>query len=93
MDNKLYMEADILKNVQSFINNISFPTTLEELSDYQNDGLYDVEKILTGEETRWIAPRWCKRGDIVFFMHSKQSAINHIRNLSKDLEEARRQEC
>ena len=75
-----------MKNVQSFINNISFPATLEELIDYHDDGLYDVEKVLAGDETSWTAPRWCKIGDIVFFMHTKQSALLRIRDLSKNLE-------
>jgi len=76
-----------VSNVQSFIDNISFPTSLEELSYFLEDnGIYNVEMILDGEADGWTAPRWCKIGDIVFFMHTKVSAIKHIRELIKELE-------
>lgn len=62
--------------VQSFIANISFPNTLEELYDFAE--LYNTEMILglgydngVKRNTEWTAPKWCKQGDIVFFMHSK----------------------
>lgn len=80
-----------MNSVQSFITNISFPTSLDELYDYAH--LFDVEKILgldyfnlidkkgvfhmdnpkiyESRKTSWTAPKWCKKGDIVFFMHSK----------------------
>lgn len=88
--------------VQSFITNISFPTSLEELYNYVH--LFDIEKVLgcdylnfTDEnckysdsmdyecrEVCWTAPKWCKKGDIVFFMHSK-TANAKIRKLRKEL--------
>ena len=87
--------------VQSFITNISFPTSLEELYKYVH--LFDIEKVLgcsysdfiddydkyndSTYESRgvcWTAPKWCKKGDIVFFMHSK-TANAKIRKLRKEL--------
>lgn len=78
-------------NVQAYISNISFPTTLDEVYSYAhlfnmemilgcdfynllNDENYmdfdDVEKY-ESRKTEWTAPKWCKGGDIVLFMHSK----------------------
>ena len=77
----------MLPNVQAFIDNISFPTSLEELTYFlKNDGLYNMEMILDYDADGWTVPRWCKIGDIVFFMHTKTSAINNIKKLSKILE-------
>lgn len=70
--------------VQAYINNISFPNSLEELADFMENGLYDLEKILQNESVEWTAPKWTKIGDIVFFMHAKTS-IQTIRNLEKQL--------
>lgn len=94
----------VMNFVQSFITNISFPTTLDELYEYVH--LFDVEKILgcdffnllddndkyIGFETEvyerrnacWTAPKWCKNGDIVFFMHSK-TANTKIGKLKTEL--------
>ena len=58
--------------VQSFINNIAFPKSLEELRYFIDEhGCYNVENILFEDETNWTCPKWAKVGDIVFFMHSK----------------------
>lgn len=59
-------------NVQAFINNISVPKTLEELTWFiSENGCFNVENILSESFTTWTAPRWAKPGDIVFFMHAK----------------------
>lgn len=75
--------------VQAFITNIAFPKTLKELSRYiYEDGCFDVEKILKNPWEVWTAPRWCKPGDIVFFMHAK-TASDTIRALRKLLDAER----
>ena len=61
-----------MKEVQSFITNISFPKTLDELLFFLEDNFhFNVDDILEEEYIEWTAPRWCKLDDIVFFMHSK----------------------
>lgn len=70
-------------NVQSFIANIAFPKTLEELKDRYIDwaGQFDIEGILSDEPGDWTVPNWAKIGDIVFFMHAKYafSTISALR--------------
>lgn len=71
-----------MKEVQSFITNISFPKTLDELLYFLEDDFhFNVDDILEYEYVEWTAPRWCKIGDIVFFMHSKtaKSIITKLR--------------
>ncbi|MDD6276753.1 MAG: hypothetical protein PUB20_08045 [Clostridia bacterium] len=68
--------------VQSFISNISFPKTLDELYFYATEhGSFNVEDVLCENETVWTSPKWAKIGDIVFFMHSKtaKSTITRLR--------------
>ncbi len=78
--------------VQSYISNVSFPTTLEELYEYARS--FNLEMLLgcdfdrmeDGYEERtnlWTAPKWCKKGDVVFFMHAKTAGqkISCLRNL------------
>ena len=69
--------------VQSFINNISFPKTLDELYWFatEHNGMFNVENVLYDEVTTWTSPKWAKIGDIVFFMHSKtaKSTITKLR--------------
>lgn len=68
--------------VQSFINNISFPKTLDELYFFATEhGSFNVEDVLYEEKTVWTSPKWAKIGDIVFFMHSKtaKSTITSLR--------------
>ena len=79
-----------MNDVQSYIANISFPTSLDELYGY--GGRYNVEQILGVlgdadwergafcENDGWTAPRWAKQGDIVFFFHSKtaNARISHL---------------
>ena len=69
-------------NVQAFLNNISFPKSLDEL-EFFADG-FNVEEILTVSETEWTAPKWAVEGDIVFFFHAK-TAIQWIRKLETKL--------
>lgn len=68
--------------VQSFISNISFPKTLDELYFYATEhGSFNVEDVLCKDKTVWTSPKWAKIGDIVFFMHSKtaKSTITSLR--------------
>lgn len=73
--------------VQAYISNISFPDSLNEVYDYAH--LFNMEMLLLGNEgeyedreTFWTAPKWCKEGDIVFFMHAKyaKSKISKLKN-------------
>lgn len=65
--------------VQAFINNISFPKSLDELEDYiYNAGHYDIEGLLVSSGTEWTAPRWAKAGDTVFFMHAKYADSDKV---------------
>ena len=74
--------------VQSFINNVSVPKTIDELLWYiREHGWYNIEDILYDDEERWTVPRWCKRGDVVFFMHAKY-ADTHLRRLQRELRTA-----
>lgn len=85
-DESVFEGKDASKSVQAFINNISFPNTLEELNDFYilEHGCFNVEDILRDEETNWTVPKWAKPGDVVFFMHSK-TAIAKITALITDL--------
>lgn len=68
--------------VQSFINNISFPKTLDELYHFITEReMFDVESIFEYETVWWTSPKWTKIGDSVFFMHSKtaKSTITSLR--------------
>ena len=71
-------------NVQAFIDNISFPMTLEELGRFAD--WFNVEEILNVAETEWTAPRWAVEGDIVFFFHAK-TAIQKITMLETKLKQ------
>ncbi len=70
----------------AFINNISFPQSLEETKNtYIDDrGMYDIEDILNSEDTNWTVPRWAMRGDICLFMHAK-TANSTISRLKSEL--------
>ena len=80
--------------VQAFIDNISFPTTLEELEIYGSRfnmeeilGImneYDLENDLKCETEGWTVPRWAKIDDIVFFYHAK-TANSRISRLVTEL--------
>lgn len=79
-------------NVQSFISNIAFPKSLEELKERYIDsmGQFDIESVLNDEAGDWTVPSWAKIGDIVFFMHAKYafstiSALNTELKKRKDI--------
>ena len=69
-------------NVQAFLNNISFPKSLDELELFADK--FNVEEILTVNETEWTAPKWAVKGDVVFFFHAK-TAIQWITKLETQL--------
>lgn len=73
-------------NVQAFLDNISFPKSLEELEFFAEK--FDVEEILTVTKTEWTAPKWAMQGDIVFFFHAK-TGIQWIRKLETKLKRAK----
>ncbi|MBO5569252.1 MAG: hypothetical protein J6A79_10035 [Clostridia bacterium] len=66
--------------VQSFISNMSAPTSLEELA--YTDGLTLPENLMSAPTNEWTAPKWAKAGDVVFFMHSKtaRSSLTALRS-------------
>ena len=73
-----------LKYINSHINNISFPKTIEELEWYiYEHGCYNVEDVINECEqgyTIWTVPRNSAIGDIVLYFHAK-TAIQWIRKL------------
>ena len=69
-------------NVQAFLNNISFPKTVDELEYFADE--FNMEEILTYDETEWTAPKWAVPGDIVLFFHAK-TAIQKITSLETRL--------
>ncbi len=72
-------------HVQAIINNISFPTTIDELRHYWSElGGFDVEDIIWEDPTEWTVPKWLIKEDIVFFFHAK-TAIQRIRRLETAL--------
>ena len=72
------------KYVEAFINNISVPKSLEEMSTLFMDG-NDAQNLVIDTmysgRTSWSVPRWAKRGDIVLFMHAKtaNSTLTRLR--------------
>ena len=80
---KLIMNKDF-KYINSHINNISFPKTIEGLEWYiYEHGSYNVEDIVNESKdgwTEWTVPRNSAIGDIVLFFHAK-TAIQWIRKL------------
>ena len=69
---ELYHQQEASQSVQAFIDNISFPSSLDELRNVIDErGGFDVEWILCEEKVCWTAPKWAKAGDVVFFMHGK----------------------
>ena len=72
-------------NVQSVINNISFPKTLDELRHFVFEvGHFDIENVLHNREVEWTMPKWAIPNDIVFFYYAK-SVIAIIRQLEIQL--------
>lgn len=73
---------DEIPYVNAYINNISFPTSIEELETFINEhGMYNVEEVLCYPEVCWTVPRSSKIGDIVLFYHAK-TAISRITALA-----------
>lgn len=71
-----------MNNVQSYIANVSYMTSLEEMKFYvDKDYLTDLEMfVCCPEELNFTAPKWAVRDDIVFFFHAK-TAIQKVRHL------------
>lgn len=64
--------------INAHINNISFPTTIEELETFvYGNGRYNVEEVVIYGAGSWTVPRNAKKGDIVLFYHAK-TAISRI---------------
>lgn len=60
--------------VQAFINSIAFPKTLEDVLFFMRDiHAFNLEEVISVSQTEWSVPRWCKKGDIVLFMHTVTS--------------------
>lgn len=65
----------------AYINNISFPKSLEELKETIIDcnEIFDIEFLIScskeSKSVSWTAPRWAMAGDICFFMHAKTANI------------------
>ena len=77
------------KYVEAFINNISVPKSLEELSEFfmdGNDAQNLIRETMDFGKTNWSAPRWAKRGDIVLFMHAKtaNSTLTRLRTIVRN---------
>lgn len=70
---------------ESFITNISFPKSLDEILYYMDKrGKFDVEEVLEADYVEWTAPKDAFVGETVYFMHSKTS-IDTIRHLKREL--------
>ncbi len=69
--------------VQAFVTNNTFYGSLEELlTDYRERGKLIIESLFVEEETEWTAPKWCKKGDVAFFMFAKtaNAKISRLRS-------------
>ena len=73
------------KLIQSFIANISYPKSLNELrlDVIKEREMYDVELVLNSNYLEWTSPKWCKKDDIVFLCILKQR-YNILQDLSKN---------
>lgn len=83
-----------MRKVQSYIANVSFPTSLEEMEELVNGEYYmDMEALLLFDDARFTAPKWAAKGDIVFFYHAKSAItkIRHLKSLLKNEKEKYRQ--
>ena len=86
------------KYVEAFVNNISVPSSLEELYAYYlkgNDAQLLVHQTYTTGTTTWTVPRWVKRGDIVLFMHSKtaNSTLTRLRTQTRSRGDQSQRTC
>jgi len=74
-----------MTEVQSLILNLSFPKSLEEVLEIQeNIGKFDIEMLEDSIKNQddifeWNVSKWIKPDDIIFFMHSKRSIHTIIR--------------
>ena len=87
IDSNTYVDNRRIKPeyCHAFINNIAFPKSLEEIKEvYFEEGRYDIEALLSAEETCWTAPRWAMMGDVCLFMHAK-TANSTISSLKTEL--------
>ena len=69
--------------IQAFVINNSFEKSLDELlANMKYRGKLLVEELFEESYTSWTAPRWCKSGDIAFFMYGKtaNATISRLRN-------------
>ena len=68
-----------MSEVQAVILNLSFPKGLNEIIDLIHEkGKLDMQALLETDGIEesihsWTLPKWIKPGDIVFYMHSKNS--------------------
>lgn len=70
---------------ESFITNISFPKTLDEVLYFMTErGQFDVQDVMTADYVEWTAPKDAHVGETAYFMHSKTS-IDTIRHLKREL--------
>lgn len=80
---KLKKSTDTAAFVNAYINNISFPKSIDELEMfiYEHD-CYNVEDVIEaiGGYVEWTVPRHSAIGDLVLFFHAK-TAIQWIRKL------------
>ena len=87
------LESQETPYVNAHINNISFPTSVDELEVFVYEHrMYNIEDVLTNPDTNWTVPRSAKIGDIVLFYHAKTAIsritalITQVRELTEDSE-------
>lgn len=67
--------SDYGNQIQAFVVNNAFNKSLcEIIQDIECRGFLTLDVLLQEKEVIWTAPRWCKPGDIAFFMLSKTSS-------------------
>lgn len=71
-----------MNNIQSYIANVSYMTSLEEMKFYvDKDYLTDLEMfVCRPDELNFTAPKWAVKDDVVFFFHAK-TAIQKVKHL------------
>ena len=90
---RIFNEIDNSNNlfVNAVINNVSFPTKIDELEYFVYEhGMFNVEDLLAYEDNCWTMPKSSKVGDIVLFFHAKTAIsritalITEVKNLPDD---------
>ena len=77
-------DTEFSSYIQAFVVNNSFEKSLDELlDDMKYRGKLLIEELFEGPFTTWTVPRWCKSGDIAFFMFGK-TADTTISRLRKE---------